>query len=114
MSKKYLVLCNRHNSIFGDNWALFWGCRESKGGYNSDLRIAHRFDESELSQFDDNQDIPIPIDAIGILEDCESEENFNKNIEMLIERGTLNKLLNLHLKPLHQDRNYCPVCGEPL
>lgn len=24
MSKKCLLLCNRHNSIYGDNWCLWW------------------------------------------------------------------------------------------
>jgi len=114
VSKKYLVLCNRHNSIFGDNWALFWGDGESAGGYNSDLRAAHRFDESEISQFNDDQDIPIPIDVLGISEDYEKEETRNKNVAVLIERGTLNKLLGLKLKPLHQTKECCPSCGESL
>lgn len=114
MSKKYLVLCNRHNSIHGDDWALFWGYRDSEGGYNSDLRTAHRFDESEISQFNDNKDIPIPIDVLGIPEECESEETLNKNIRVLIEKGTLNELLDLNLRPLFQSKEYCPNCGEEL
>lgn len=114
MSKKYLVLCNRHNSIYGDNWALFWGERENEGGYNSDLRIAHRFDESEISKFNDNQDIPICVEDLGISEACESKDTINKNICMMIEKGTLNKLLGLKLKPLHQTKEYCPHCGEEL
>lgn len=114
MSKKYLVLCNRHNSIYGDEWALFWGCRDSKGGYSSDLRTAHRFDESEIERFNDKLDIPIPIDVLGIPEECESKEDMNKNIRVLIEKGTLNELLNLNLKPLHQQNNICPNCGEEL
>lgn len=114
MAKKYLVLCNRHNSLYGDEWALFWGCRDSKSGYNSDLRTAHRFDETEISKFDDNSDIPVPIDVLGIPEECESEEAINKNIRVLIEKGTLNELLGLNLKPLHQVKEYCPNCGEEL
>lgn len=112
MSKKYLVLCNRHNSIFGDNWALFWGSRDSKSGYNSDLRTAHRFDETEIEGFNDKSDIPIPIDILGISEECESEETINKNIRVLIEKGTLNRLLNLDLQPLHKQDSICPNCGE--
>lgn len=107
MGKKYLVLCNRHNSVYGDNWALFWGCRNSQGGYNSDLRTAHRYDESEIGGFKDNQDIPIPIDVLGISEEYESEETINKNIVVMIEKGTLNKLLNLNLRPLFVEEEVC-------
>lgn len=114
MGKKYLVLCNRHNSIYGDEWALFWGCRDSKGGYNADLRTAHRFDESEIEKFNDDSDIPIPIDVLGISEDYEPEETINKNIRVLIEKGTLNELLGLNLRPLHQVKDICPNCGEEL
>ena len=99
MSMKYLVLCNRHESIFGEPWALFWGCRESKSGYTSDLRVAHRFSEDEIKEFNDRSDIPIPLEPLGISEKYESEENINKNISVLIEKGTLNKLLDLKLKP---------------
>ncbi|MBO0555635.1 hypothetical protein EXQ41_06170 [Clostridium botulinum] len=114
MSKKYLVLCNRHNSIFGEEWGLFWGYRESEGGYNSDLRTAHRFDESEIGRFKDNRDIPIPIDILGISEEYENEKTINENIKVMIEKGTLNSLLDLDLRPLHQTRQYCPNCGEEL
>lgn len=105
---KYLVLCNRHNSIYGDNWALFWGFRESEGGYTSDLRVAHRFTEEEIKKFqDDKDDIPIPIDVLGISEEYESEETINNNISVLIEKGTLNKLLDLNLKPLFEEEEVC-------
>jgi len=56
--------------------------------------VAHRFDESEILKFNDNRDIPISIDVLGVSEYYENEENFNKNIEILIERGTLNSLFN--------------------
>ncbi|MBY6842664.1 hypothetical protein [Clostridium botulinum] len=114
MSKKYLVLCNRHNSIFGREWGLFWGYREREGGYNSDLRTAHRFDESEIHRFNDNRDIPIPIDVLGIPEECEDEKTINENIKVMIERGTLNNLLDLDLRSLHQVKQYCSNCGEEL
>lgn len=114
MGKKYLVLCNRHDSIYGDEWALFWGCRDSQGGYNADLRTAHRFDETEIEKFDDNSDIPIPIDVLCIPEECESEETINKNIRVLIEKGTLNELLGLKLKPHKTYVEICPNCGEEL
>ncbi|APR02560.1 TPA: hypothetical protein ACXDAY_002183 [Clostridium botulinum] len=114
MGKKYLILCNRHNSIFGGEWGLFWGYRESEGGYNSDLRTAHRFDESEIHRSNDNRDIPIPIDILGIPEECEDEKTINENINVVIEKGTLNDLLDLDLRPLHQTGQYCPSCGEEL
>jgi hypothetical protein len=112
--KKYLLLSNNHNSMYGDCWALFWGHRESKGGYTSDLRVAHRFTEEEVKKYQDETDIPIPIDALGISEDYESEETINKNISVLIEKGTLNQLLDLNLKPLKFGKDYCPNCGEEL
>lgn len=112
---KYLLLCNRHNSIYGDKWALFWGCRERKSGYTSDLRVAHRFSDEEIDKYKGRtDDIPIPIDVLGIPEEYESEETMNKNICVLIEKGTLNKLLHLNLKPLKFGIDYCPHCGEEL
>lgn len=100
MSKKYLLLCDRHTSIFGAEWCLFWGYGGCEGGYTSDLRRAHRFTEEEIKMFqDDKEDIPIPIDILNISEECENEETLNKNISVLIEKGTLNKLMGLNLKP---------------
>lgn len=110
--KKYLVLCNRHNSIYGDNWALFWGYRDSENGYSSDLRVAHRFNENEIARFNTDKDIPIPIDVLGIPEECDSEETINRNIVVLIEKGKLNQLLNLNLEPLKFWDDVCPHCGE--
>ena len=114
MSKKYLLLCNRHNSCFGDNWCLWWGDRESKSGYSSDVRIAHRFTEEEIQKYQEKgQDIPVPIDALGISEEYEPKETYNKNLRVLIERGTLNELMDLNLKPLFQDSEHsCPNCGS--
>ena len=95
---KYLLLCNRHNSIYGNKWALFWGHRESEGGYTADLRVAHRYEECKIEKYKDStDDIPIPIDVLGIPEGYESEETINKNIVVLIERGKLNELLKLNL-----------------
>lgn len=116
MSKKYLLLCNRHNSIYGDEWCLWWGNRESKSGYTSDVRIAHRFTEEEIKQYEEDaakgEDIPVPIDVIGVSEEYEPKETYNKNLRVLIEKGTLNKLMDLELKPLWQDNAvYCPNCG---
>lgn len=97
--KKYLILCNRHPSIFGDNWCLWWGCRESKSSYSTDVRLAHRFTYDEAIEINDKDDIMISIDALGISEGYESEETYNKNLRVLIEKGTLNEMLNMSLKP---------------
>ncbi|NFO40815.1 hypothetical protein FDB42_12050 [Clostridium botulinum] len=114
MSKKYLLLCNRHNSCFGDNWCLWWGDRESKSGYSSDLRIAHRFTEEEIEKYkEEGQDIPVPIDVIGVSEEYEPKETYNKNLRVLIEKGTLNQLMDLNLRPLFQEPEcICPSCGS--
>lgn len=113
MSKKYLLLCNRHESVFGDNWCLWWGNRESKGRYNSDVRLAHRFTEEEIKDYaESGRDIPVPIDVLGISEDYEHKENYNPNLKVLIEKGTLNKLMDLELRPLFQDEGYCSKCGS--
>ena len=77
---------------------LFWGNRESKSGYTSDVRVAHRFDESEIVGFDDDEDIPIPIDILGISEEYIDESKMNKNLRVMIEKRTINKLLDLNLK----------------
>lgn len=113
MSKKYLLLCNRHTSIFGDDWCLWWGNRESKGGYSSDARLAHRFTEEEIKDYSEsNRDIPIPVDVLGISEDYEPKESYNSNLKVLVEKGTLNKLMDLNLRPLFQDEGYCSKCGQ--
>lgn len=114
MSKKYLLLCNRHNSIYGSNWCLWWGERESKNGYTSDVRLAHRFGEEEIEEYDEKEcDIPVPIDKIGICEEYEPKETYNKNLRVMIERGTLNELMGLKLKPLFQEEEIiCPNCGS--
>lgn len=113
MSKKYLLLCNRHESVFGDNWCLWWGNRENKGGYNSDVRLAHRFTEEEIKDYaEKGRDIPVPVDVLGVSEDYESKENYNPNFKVLIEKGTLNKLMDLELRPLFKDEGYCSKCGS--
>ena len=92
----YLVVTTRHESIFGNNFALFWGFNESEGGYNSDPRTAHRFTEEEASKFTKGSDIPISIDKLGLSDECEKDNNIN--LLCLVEKGTLNRLygLNLH------------------
>lgn len=116
MSKKYLLLCNRHNSIYGDNWCLWWGNRESKSGYASDVRIAHRFDEKEIEEYiERGRDIPVPIEVLGLSEEYEPIETYNSNFVSLVEKGTLNRLMGLQLKQLFKDDDEdtkCPNCGS--
>jgi hypothetical protein len=110
---KYLLLCNRHNSIYGDNWCLWWGNRESRSGYSSDIRIAHRFTEEEIKKYENNEDIKVSIDVLGISEEYEPIETYNRNLCVLMEKGNLNRLMNLELKPLFQEETrYCPKCGN--
>ncbi|APQ78619.1 MULTISPECIES: hypothetical protein [Clostridium] len=78
------------------------------------MRTAHRFEESEIDRFKDDRDIPIPIDVLGIPEEYEDGKTINENIKVMIEKGTLNNLLDLDLRPLHQTGQYCPNCGEEL
>jgi len=107
MSKKYLLLCTRHSSLYGDEWALFWGNRESKSGYTCDPRVAHRFDEEEIKKYQDSDEIAIPIDALGLQEGYENEKTINKHLRVLIEKGTLNDLLELNLRPqIKKQKNY--------
>ena len=100
---KYLILCNRHESVYGDNWCLFWGFCENEGNYSSDLRLAHRFDESELGKFDDSDDIPIPVNILGISEEQPEYCTINRNTCLLLEKGKLNDLINLELKKKREE-----------
>lgn len=93
---KYLVLTTRHKSMYGKGFALFWGCGDSEGGYNSDPRTAHRFTEEEAKRFDKSGDIAIPIDKLRLSEECET--GLNPNIRCLVELGTINEIYNLKIK----------------
>lgn len=99
VDKKYLLLCNRHNSSYGDNYCLWWGNREQQGGYTSDVRLAHRFTEKEIKEYEEKyQDIAVPVELLKVSEDYESTETFNENLICLVEKGTINKLMGLQLK----------------
>ena len=106
--KHYIILCNRHESMFGDNWALFWGHKESEGGYTSDPYLAHRYTEDEIASFDDDQDIPLDIELLGLPVKYTEKQ---PNVWRLIEKGTLNNIYKLRLKP-KKKQNYCDYCGE--
>ena len=86
---KYLVWCRRHNSLYGKPYALFWGYREAEGDYSSDVRVAHRFSEEDIKQFNDKDDIPIPIDFLGLSEDYTDEKLINNYVKMMVEKGSL-------------------------
>lgn len=112
MSNKYLLLCNGHNSVYDDNWCLWWGDRESKSGYITDLRRAHRFTKDEIEKYKGDEDIAVPVDVLGISEEYEPEETYNENICVMIKKNKINELMGLELRPLFQDEEiWCPVCG---
>ena len=96
--KRYLLLTLRHNSIYGDNYCLFWGNKEDKGGYNSNPYLAHHFTESEMQEMggDDEEDIFLDIEKLGI--PVEYPEETNKNVLCLVEKGTINKLYRKHIR----------------
>ncbi|BDB03497.1 hypothetical protein [Clostridium botulinum] len=91
----YLLSYNWHNHVYGEEWAVFLGNKECKNGYSSDLRLARRFTEEEITKYKNSDYIPIPLDLLGISEIYEREDTFNKNIKVLIEKERLNKLLGL-------------------
>ena len=93
---KYLILSTNHKNMYGDGFALFWGCKDSKNGYCTDPRVAHRFTEEELSQYADDTDIPILIEKLCLPE--EYETILNPNLRCLVELGTINELYGLNIK----------------
>ena len=68
----------------------------SEGGYNSDARTAHRFTREEAEKCTGNGDIAIPIDKLGLSEECENVTNLY--LRCLVEKGTLNQLYDLKMK----------------
>lgn len=98
MGKRYLLLTLRHNSFYGEEYCLFWGERESKGGYNSNPYLAHRFTEEEMLEMggSDDGDIFLDIEKLGI--PAEYPKETNKNILCLVEKGTINRLYGLNIK----------------
>lgn len=90
----YVIVCTRHESIFGKNWALFWGCDERRGDYISDPERAHRFTEEEAMAIQEGgSDIAIPIDVLG-LEPGYTEPK--EGIVRLMEKGQINRCLHKH------------------
>lgn len=95
--KKYLLLTLRHNSIYGENYCLFWGERGNKSGYTSNPYLAYRFTEAEMLEMGESvDDIFLDIEKLGI--SAEYPKEINENVLCLVEKGTINKLYGLHIK----------------
>lgn len=101
MSEKYLIICNRHPSIFGNNFALWWGYRDNGGGYTSNFPDAHLYDYEEVkyNHIGDNDDPAIKLSDLGYTEKQFGALPNDEILRVLIEKGTLNKLLEMRLKP---------------
>lgn len=96
-NKLYIILTLRHENIFGDNFCLFWGYDKSPGGYTGNPYHAHRFTYEEAKRESDGElDIMIDID---LLELDKGYIEHNKYIRCMIEKGTLNRVLGLRLRP---------------
>ena len=95
--KTYIVLTTRHDSIsiHGSNYGLFWGYKDSKSGYTSDPRFAHRYTEEEAKDFSTEEDIPLDISKLGLEEGY--PEACDSNLVTLVEKSTINKLYGLNL-----------------
>ena len=52
--RKYVVVCNRHDSNYGKSILLFWGCyskdneKRSFGGYNTDLNECEMYSLNDI------------------------------------------------------------------
>lgn len=101
MNGKYLILCNCHPSIFGANFALWWGYREQEGGYTSNFPDAHLYDYDDVknNHIGDNDDPAIKLSDLGYTEEQFRALPKDEILRVLIEKGTLNKLLGLKLRP---------------
>jgi hypothetical protein len=101
MADKYLILCNRHPSIFGDSFALWWGYRDEKSGYTSNFSDAHLYDYDDVknNHIGDSDDPAIKLSDLGYTEERFKALPKDEILRVLIEKGTLNKLLGLRLRP---------------
>lgn len=93
----YLILCLRHDSVYGDNFCLWWGCGRNSCGYSSDVRLAHRFTYQEAMKIHDEDDIMIPLSKLGDIPECGCYEDLGMTI-ILIDKGTLNSKLKMKLR----------------
>lgn len=97
--EKYLILCNRHDSVYGKGYALWWGYRNDSGGYSADFRNAHLFSRDKVvDHLNDKGDPAIKLSDLGYTEQKFNSLPQDENLRVLIEKGTLNELLKLNLK----------------
>ena len=93
----YLIMTLRHKNIYGDGYAVFWGCGESKNGYSADVRYAHRFTKEEAEKIVDDEEIMLDIKTLGFENGQPPIECINTNIRVLVEIGTINRLYGLEI-----------------
>lgn len=93
----YLILCLRHDGVYGKEFCLWWGYGTSSSGYSSDVRTAHRFTYKEAIKINDEDDIMIPVSKLGNIPWCNTKEELGITT-MLIQKGDLNNKLGMKLK----------------
>lgn len=88
---KYLVRDTNHKSPYGDIFCQWWGHGKNCGGYVSDLRLAHRFTEDELSDIRGREEF-ISCSLLGISEEQADIERLNYNYSVLMEISVLARI----------------------
>lgn len=83
---KYLIMTDKHRSIHGVQWVLFWG--PNKSGYTSFIGDAGRYTLEEAKGIIDNEEtFMISEEELGI-----PTGDF-KRFKVLIEKGTVNDIV---------------------
>lgn len=96
--EKYVIVCLRHRDMFfGGNGFLFWGPKSS--GYTAVLQTAGIYTEEKAMQIFSEDDVPIPISAIGMEESdfIEIDHGFKKLKQLTLfnfENQDNKKLIN--------------------
>lgn len=85
---KYVIMSDKHRSIYGDNFVEFWG--KNFDGYVSNVHKAGIYTKEEAmsKHRPEGHHYAIPLSLIG-----EIPENSNDNFVTLIEKGKVNDLL---------------------
>ncbi|OXM83994.1 hypothetical protein [Paenibacillus rigui] len=90
--RKFVIACTRHNDLyFGGNAVLFWGPNSS--GYTACLESAGLYSEEEAvekGKGTHGQDIPIPIEMLGM------GESFFVSVETGLKEVSRITLFNKH------------------
>lgn len=117
----YIILCNRHLSIYGETVALFWGSDygKSKGCYSSDIRHVYLYDETEIKN---NSDVLINISDLGMTKD--DFDNIRKQKfphylvkEFIVKCGYKNhdvrkfEMIEQDKKDMEEKYGYCAMNG---